>query len=259
MVYKAILILTLSVLYFCMLVTAAENTPFLSFDAALHTRNDVEVKTRLTGIIAKIYVDRGSWVKKGEPLAELQNDDLALEIKKAKVSMEELKAEYDRAKSLHDQELLSDSEYDAKRLGYERAVAEHELAGVEFEKSIIKAPFSGVVDELYAKIGQRVVEDENVPLFRITALEPLQARIFVPENQIASISVGLKADFVPTVSPSQRFAARVKWISSSIDPASGTAPAIVELAPGAGRGILRPGTSGKVIIYVKSVGGQPSK
>ena len=232
-------------------IQAQEEADSLPFDTALYTQNDVEVKTRLTGIISKIYVDRGSRVKKGAALAELENADLALQVKRAEFNMEELKAEYLRAKSLFEQKLLSESEYGAKRLSYERAGAEHELAKVEYEKSVIKAPFYGVVDERYAKIGQRVVEDESTPLFRITALEPLEARVFIPEEQIPNVSVGLKAEFVPAVAPSRRFAARVKWISSTIDPASGTAPAIVEINPGEGKGFLKPGTSGKVFIRIK--------
>lgn len=231
--------------------TAQQSSDSITFETALFTRNDVEVKSRLTGIIKKIDVDRGSRVKTGDPLAELQNEDLALQIKKAEVSMEEMKAEYDRAKSLFDQKLLSESDYDAKRLSYERSSAEYEIAKVEYEKSIIKAPFNGVVAELYAKVGQRVVEDENVSLFRITALEPLEARFFIPEENLSSVAVGLSADFIPTISPTRRYAARVKWISSAIDAASGTAPATVEILPGEGKGILKPGMSGKVVIRLR--------
>src|SRR5262245_56059855 len=126
-------------------VSAQENT--ISFDAALLVENDVEIKTRLTGIIEQIYVERGVRVKKGDKLAELDNRDLKLEIRKAEVHLQEMKAENDRAKSLHDQKLLSDSEYDSKRLSYEHAEAEVDLAKVNYEKSIIRAPFSGVVGE----------------------------------------------------------------------------------------------------------------
>jgi len=231
-------------------MAAAQQPPTIAFDAALLVENDVEIKTRLTGIIDKIYAERGAWVKKGEPLAELDNRDLKLEVKKAEVHLQELKAEYERAKSLHDEKLLSDSEYDAKRLSYERAAAELEIAKVQYEKSIIRAPFAGVVGERFVKLGQRVVEDENVALFRITAMEPLLARIFVPEEKLGVFTAGARSEFVPSTQPNQRYPARVKWISSTIDPASGTAPALVEIHPGKGKGTLRPGTSGKVIIWL---------
>ena len=238
----------------CILLTFnlafAQQPPTIAFDAALLVENDVEIKTRLTGIIDKIYAERGAWVKKGQPLAELDNRDLKLEVKKAEVHLQELKAEYDRAKSLHDEKLLSDSEYDARRLSYQRVSTELEIAKVHYEKSIIRAPFGGVVGERYVKLGQRVVEDENVALFRITALEPLLARIFVPEEKLGIFATGARSEFVPSTQPNQRYPARVKWISSTIDPASGTAPALVELNPGQRKGVLRPGTSGKVIIWL---------
>jgi membrane fusion protein (multidrug efflux system) len=224
----------------------------LVFDAALVVENDVEIKTRLTGIIEKIYVDRGSRVRKGDPLAVLDNRDLSLEIKKAEVNLQEAKAEYDRAKSLFDQRLLSESEFDSRRLAYDAKSAELGIAKINYEKSIIRAPFPGIVVERYAKIGQRVVDDENVALFRVTAMEPLLAKVFVPEEKLSEISVGMKSEFVPSVWPDRKFVARVKWISSTIDPASGTAPAIIELNTGEGKGVLKPGTSGKVIILPKA-------
>lgn len=226
----------------------------LVFPVALTVENDVEIMTRLTGIIEKIFADRGSWVKKGEPLAQLDNADLALEVKKAEVAVEEAKAEYQRAKSLFEEELLSESEYDTRRLAYDSRVADLEIARVEYEKSIIRAPFNGVVVERNARLGQRVVEDDNDSLFRITALEPLIARIFVTEEMLSRVSVGMKSVFISNLLPDRKFNGRVKWISSAIDAASGTASAIIELNSGEGRGVLKPGTSGKVILIEKNDG-----
>lgn len=237
----------------CILVSVAavaQQSATISFDAALMVENDVEIKTRITGIIAKIYVDRGASVKKGDSLAELDNQDLKLEIRRAEVHLEETKSENDRAKSLHDQKLMSDSDYDSKRLSFEQAAAELEIAKVNYEKSIIRAPFSGVISERYLKVGQRVVEDDDIVLFRITAMEPLLARVYVPEAKLGVFSTGAKSEFVPSTHPDLKFPARVKWISSTIDPASGTAPVLVELNPGDKKGVLRPGTSGKVTIWI---------
>lgn len=246
--------LFLPLLLFIRTPAYAQSDNELVFPVALMVENDVEIKSRLTGIIEKIFADRGSWVKKGEPLVQLDNADLALEVRKAEVAVEEAKAEYERAKSLFEEELLSASEYDARRLAYESRVADLEIARVDYEKSIIRAPFSGVVVERYARLGQRVVEDENVSLFRITALEPLIARIFITEEQMPRVSLGMKSVFVPNLWPDRKFNGRVKWISSAIDAASGTASAIVELNSGEGRGLLKPGTSGKVILMEKTGG-----
>lgn len=232
--------------------TSKDTAQTATFHAALSVENDVEIKTRLTGIIEEIYVNRGARVNRGDQLARLRNDDLELELQKADVTKKQTEAEFERAKSLYEQKLLSDSDYGAKQLLNEKATAEVEIAKLNLEKSIIKAPFNGVVVERYAKIGQRVVEDDNIPLFRITAMEPLLARFFVPEEQLAGLSTGMKAEFVAAVDTARRFSGKVKWISSVIDPASGTGAVIVEITPGEGRGFLKPGTSGTVSLRLKT-------
>ncbi|PWT91421.1 MAG: hypothetical protein C5B54_05310 [Acidobacteria bacterium] len=234
------------------LYAESQNDRPLQFRAALIVENDVEVKSRLTGVIEKIFVQRGSHVNIGYPLAQLKNDDLALEVEKALATKKETEAEFQRAKSLQDQQLLSQSDFDSKKLAYEKASADVDLAKVNYEKSIIKAPFSGVVVERYAKIGQRVVEDDNISLFRITAMEPLLARLFVPEEQLNGVSLGGKAEFVANLDTTRRFSAKVKWISDVIDAASGTAAVLVEIAPGQGKGFLKPGLSGLVYLWPTS-------
>jgi hypothetical protein len=107
-----------------------------------------------------------------------------------------------------------------------------------------------VIGDRYAKLGQRVVEDENVALFRVTAMEPLLARIFVPEEKLGILSTGARSEFIASTQPDRRYQAHVKWISSTIDPASGTSLALVEINRGEGKGVLRPGTSGKIIIWL---------
>lgn len=234
---------------------AASGPHPLEFQTTLFVQNDVEVKSRLTGIIDEIFVQRGSAVNKGTPLARLRDDDLSLEVKKADVYQKQCQADFARVERLHAQKLISDSEYDAKKMEYERAQTEYQIARVNYDKSFLRAPFSGVVVEVYARLGQRVVEDDSVPLFRVTAMEPLLARIFVPQEQLSRIRAGAEAEFIPSAgsaaaaaAEAATFPARVQWISPVIDPGSGMANVIVALAPGHRKGVLKPGTGGTVRI-----------
>jgi len=201
----------------------------LVFPTTLMVENDVEIKTRLTGVVEQIFVDRGLRVRKGDPLARLRNNDLALEVQMAEASRRQSEVELERAKSLYEQKLLSDSDYDAKKMNYENAVSRHQLSKVNYEQSILRAPFDGVIIERYAKVGQRVVEDESAALFRIASMQPLVARLYVPEEQLARLSLKMKAEFVPMVAPTRSFNGRIKWISSVVDASSGTGTVLVEL------------------------------
>src|SRR5215471_13906468 len=95
-----------SVLFLSQIVSAAD----LTFQTTLLVENDVEIKSRLTGIVEQLFVERGSYVKKGDQLAKLKDDDLALQVQVADVNKRQMEAEYNRAKSLSTEKLISDSD-----------------------------------------------------------------------------------------------------------------------------------------------------
>ena len=94
------------------------------------------------------------------------------------------KAEYDRAQSLAASKVMSAADLDEKKAQYEVAVARWEKAKTLRDYTVIRAPFAGVVTEKYARVGQKVIEDKNEPLFKITAVEPLLARVYLPEEEL---------------------------------------------------------------------------
>ena len=90
----------------------------------------VEVGTQVSGIISKLYVDYNSVVKKGQILAELDKTTLQaalrskeLELKSAKTEYEYQKKYFGRAKDLHGNNLISDTDYETAKYTYEKADA----------------------------------------------------------------------------------------------------------------------------------------
>lgn len=218
----------------------------LEIPSTLAVDRDVELMSRLTGVIEEIRVERGQRVGKGEVLARLDNRDLALEAESQEKAYLLARVEFERAKSLSETRVISPQEYDAKRLGAERAEADWKRAQVELEKSFMRAPFDGVVSERYARLGQRVVQDDNAPLFRITALEPLLARFYLPEARLGELRVGDAVTARASTGPARDYEGRVIWISPVVDAASGTFQVLAEVIRPAGDPLLRPGLSVKV-------------
>ncbi len=100
----------------------------------------------------------------------------------------------------------------------------------------MRAPFAGVVSRRYVRVGD-IVDDET-PLFRVTAMAPLRARLLVPESEVASFGVG--ATVTITAADGTMGTARVIIVGPTIDPGSGTREVVVELAEA---GDFRPGAS----------------
>ena len=105
-----------------------------------------------------------------------------------------------------------------------------------------------MVTEKFARVGQKVIDVSNAPLFKITAFEPLLARIYLPEQRLLSIHKGDRVDVVPEKFPKARTTGVVQYISPTVDAASGTFQVIVQIRRDPAQSILRPGMSVKVFF-----------
>ena len=207
---------------------------------------EVTVAARITGIVATILVDRGSAVAQGQVLATLEASEYDAAIRQAKEDMDLKKLEYERAESLVSSNVLSAQDRDEKRAQYQVAVATWERAKAVRDYTVIRAPFAGVVTEKYARLGEKVIEDKNDPLFKISATEPLLARVYLPEEKLMRIRVGERVQVTAERFPDVKTSGEVQFVSPTVDPASGTFQVIVRVRRDAGKSVLRPGLAVQV-------------
>ncbi|MDE6143466.1 MAG: efflux RND transporter periplasmic adaptor subunit, partial [Muribaculaceae bacterium] len=146
----------------------------------------VDVGTQVTGIIDKLYADYNDHVEKGQLLAELEKTLLDSELKSAdanmasaKASFEYAKQNFERDKALHDEQLISDYEfqtskrdYDVARLNYEKTQADRVRAAKNLNYAEIYSPIDGIIISREVEVGQTVVSSMNVAnLYVIADLE----------------------------------------------------------------------------------------
>ena len=233
------------------LLFAGPPTPAPSAEGDVYASNlmvdhDVTVSSQITGVIDVIHVDRGSVVTKGQPLATLHLGEFDADVKQMKENMELARAQLERAKALSAGNIMSKADLDTARAQFAVAVANWEKAKAVREYAVVRAPFSGVVAEKYARVGQKVVEVGTLPLFRIVASEPLLARVYVKEQDLMRIHRGDKVEIVPDSFPKARTTGSVQFISPSVDPASGTFQVVVQVHRDQSQPVLRPGVAVKV-------------
>ncbi len=217
-----------------------------SYPSNLMVDQDVTVSCQITGVIDVIHVDRGSVVAKGQPLATFRLGEFDADVKQTKENMELAKAQLDRAKALSADSIMSKADLDTAQAQYAVAVANWEKAKAVREYAVIRAPFAGVVAEKYARLGQKCVDVQSQPLFKITATEPLLARIYVKEQDLLKVHLGDRVEVVPDNFPQARTTGSVQFISPSVDPASGTFQVVVAVRRERSQPALRPGVAVKV-------------
>ncbi len=232
---------------------AGPPTPGPSAEGEVYSSNlmvdqDVNVSCQITGVIDVIHVDRGSAVTKGQPLATLHMGEFDADVRQMKENMELSKAQLERAKALAAGSIMSKADLDTARAQHAVAVANWEKVKAVREYAVIRAPFAGVVAEKYARVGQKVIDVQNQPLFKITAAEPLLARVYVKEQDLMKIHRGDKVEVVPDNFPKARTTGSVQFISPSVDPASGTFQVVVQVRRDPSQQVLRPGIAVKVFF-----------
>jgi RND family efflux transporter MFP subunit len=155
-----------------------------------------------SGIVEKVYVDVASEVKKGNRLAKLQNDDLvaSLNIAKAKLSEAEVtlkfsKRDYDRQLLIKD--LIDEAKFDQYALVYEKAkvAVSSAKANLDYQqslldRSIVLAPFDGVIFEKSVEVGDVVSGMMLRTIFKIQSKQERKLIFEFDQKYWKSVKVG---------------------------------------------------------------------
>jgi RND family efflux transporter MFP subunit len=227
----------------------------LLLDSHLLVERDVAVTARRDGFVETIHVDRGQLVTEDDPLATLEHGDLLVSEKEAMLELEKEQASFERAARLHEQEIIPREEFEQARLRRDAAQKALERIRYEIGKCVIRAPFDGVVSGRFVEKGQVIKEDDGRPLFQVTALRPLLARVYLPEWALFGVREGHRVGLAPAAffpaggdPDGGGIEAKVRWINHVLDAASGSAEMLVEITGGPGAARLRPGMSVQVRI-----------
>lgn len=191
----------------------------------LNPDTTVAVGTQVSGIITKIYVDFNSVVKKGQLIAVLDTTFLSSSVQDAKSSLFRAQVQsrltkrtYERNKTLLEQKVLAQSDFDQSLSDYETAQANEKSAQSALDRAIINlnyarivAPVSGVVISRNVDIGQTVASSFSTPtLFSIANdLTKMQLQASIDEADIGKIKVGQEVSFKVDAYVDQTFSGTV--------------------------------------------------
>ena len=223
---------------------AEDDTAPAGYAAFLYSEHDADVFTLMpddevsgSGVpIAAIHVEVGKRVAAGQLLATLRDDVAQLEVESIRPEVEESRRKLARLSELNEGGFVSVAEYEEALYSSQRAEAALKWAELYLSRTQIRAPFSGVVSRRYVREGQ--VVDETEPLFRVTSMSPLRARLLVPEEDVGRFSEGASATIRDAAG--RTATGLVIIVSPTVDPGSATREVIVEIRD---VGEFRPGAS----------------
>lgn len=176
------------------LVTVMELTPKVfkhktSVQSIIKTDQNLMLQPEFMGAVASIEVVEGQKVRKGELLMRIDDGGLAENVELQQAQTNLAKTVFDRQKRLWDQQIGSEIEFLQAQTNYESQRNRLAQLQDQLEKALIKAPFSGQVDNILVEEGQ-VVAPGQTPLLRLVNTNEMYVEADVPETYLPSIKKG---------------------------------------------------------------------
>ena len=225
----------------------------------------VTVGTQVSGIVAKLYVDYNSIVKKGQVIAELDKTNLISELNRSRAdltsaesSLNYEQSNFNRYKTLHDKGLVSADEFESARLSYEKArqtVASSRESVRKAETNLgyatITSPIDGVVLSKAVEEGQTVAASFNTPELFTIAQDLTDMRVIadIDEADIGGVQEGQRVSFTVDAFPDDHFEGKVTQVRQQATTSSNVVTYEVVISAPNNDLKLKPGLTANVTIF----------
>jgi membrane fusion protein (multidrug efflux system) len=163
----------------------------------IHSIQHIELRSREKGYLQQIYVDEGQSVRQGQLMFQIMPLLYQAEQQKAQAEANFAEIEYQNTKSLADSNVVSPNELALAKAKFDKAKAELSLAQVHLEFTKIKAPFDGIMDHFYVRLGSLVNEGDL--LTTLSDNSKMWVYFNVPEAEYLDYKMHAKKDSVMKV------------------------------------------------------------
>ncbi len=200
-------------------VTAVKDTVFnhyLDIQGNVDTKENILVQPEMPGTLTSLTVKAGQRVGKGQILGRVDDGGLSQQVASIETQYQLAKTTFERQKNLWNQKIGSEIQFlqaQTQMISLQKQVAQ---ARAQLAKTIIRAPFSGTIDEVFVERGQ-VVSASPQGLMRIVNLSQMYVSTTVPESYIGKLKVGTLVD-VYLASLGKTYKGRVRQVGNYINP-----------------------------------------
>lgn len=238
---------------------------YLRVTGSLLADEQAEVSAETAGRVVEIPIERGTRVQQGTLLARISATETSAQLQEAeanaaqiesrlgltpgqpfeakqvpdvmnsKASLDWAEAEFNRIRSLLDQKVVSQSEFDQRRTQVEAARQQYQVALNSAQQSYrsfeaararitlarkavadtgVRAPFAGLVAERVVSVGDYVTRGTRVAT--VVRVDPLRLELTVPEQSVSLVKVGLPVKLTVDAYTDAEFDARIRFVSPSL-------------------------------------------
>lgn len=261
-------------------------SPSILASGFLAHEEEVMLSSEVIGKVSELFVEEGDEVYQGQLLLQVDDKNFiagleqseaaerinTIDIERQEVRIGNLERQYARSKSLHEQKMIGDDEFDSignqldlaridlkssrERLAQSRAQLDQVIDNLS--KTKIVSPIDGLITSLDIKVGETAIASStNIPgssLMTIANPASIYTEVLVDEADVANIEIGQRAEIVAIAYPDQPMQGLVRYIANTAKIAPGrqglSFTVKIEIID-AGDVVLRPGMSCRAEIFTR--------
>ena len=199
-------------------VTTVKDTVFnhfLEVQGNVDTKENLVIYPQFSGTLESLNVIAGQKVTKGQVLGKIDDGGLSNQVAQLETQAALAKTTFERQKRLWDQKIGSEIQFlqaQTNMISQQKAVAQIKS---QLAKTVITAPFSGVVDEIITDKGSVVSPGQGI--VRIVNLSDMYISASVPESYIGKLKVGTTVD-VELSSLGKTYTGKIRQVANNINP-----------------------------------------
>ncbi len=211
-----------------MQIDAAAVSASLTFPGDVRARHESRLGFRIGGKIVERRVDVGAMVKRGQVLARLDAQDVALQAAQAEANRALAEAEAKRYRELRAKNFVSQAVLDARETALQTATAQAGVARNQAAYATLLADRDGVVTAIEAEAGQVVSAGQTV--VRVAGDSEKEIVIAVPESEVEQVRNADGFNVTLNSLPGRSWQGKLRELSPGADAATRTFTARIAVA-----------------------------
>lgn len=219
----------------------------LSLSGRTEADRKVMITARTNGLVDKLNVRRGQTVKAGEVVAVLSDEAREAQVAQAIALLNQRRTELEARRKLIEQGTLPRLDLGNLESQFKAASAALAAAEAERERGMIVAPWSGIITDVPAQVGQPMSPGKEIA--HLVALDPMLAIVEVSERKLTGVGIGGTAEI--RLVNGQLAQGKVRHVAKTASPATRTYRVEVEVANA--DGAIPDGITAEVVIPLTAV------
>ena len=227
-----------------MILESQEFKHYVAFQGTIDTDQNLVIYPEIPALLQTIYVQEGQRVKKGTALVKLSDGGLQDQLEQMRLQLALAKTTFERQQTLWDQKIGSEIQYLQAKTNYNTLEKSVSQMKDQVAKTLIKAPFDGIVDHIIADKGANLAPGAT-PILRFVNLDQMHVTGEIPEIHLPNIQLNSEAKVTIPVLRKQ-WESKVSLVGNYINPNNRSFRIEIELDNK--EGSLKPNMTAQVLL-----------